>query len=485
MKTLTTFLVLIFISSSILFCQVPQEITYQGLLTDANSNPLNGDYDLTFKLYSVSTEGASIWEENQKITVSDGIFNVILGSVNPLDIPFDKAFWLGISIGNEKELDPRIKLTSSPYSLMSQTVADNAITGSKIADDAIVAGQNVSVSRKNNGALEIASSGQGGLNLPFSGSTNTSGPAFNIENTGSGWGFGIMRADWGINVERVTFDGLTMHAVGQDGISIDSVGQVGLTILYAGIHGVDIHAANNFGVAIGSAQTGIWIDQTSSNGLQINQALANGVQVGKAETNGIQIGETTYDGIQIQNAGRDGIRVAGAGSLAGNFQGNVSISGTLTKGGGAFKIDNPLDPANKYLQHSFVESPDMMNVYNGNITLNVAGEAIVELPNYFETLNRDFRYQLTAIGKPAPNLYVAEKINGNRFKIAGGKPGMEVSWQVTGIRQDPWANAHRIKVEEEKKPEERGYYLHPKLYGQPESRNIIRINESEDNSLMK
>src|SRR5690606_8888158 len=84
----------------------------------------------------------------------------------------------------------------------------------------------------------------------------------------------------------------------------------------------------------------------------------------------------------------------------------------------------------------------------------------------------DFRYQLTAIGAPGPNLYIAEKISGNHFKIAGGTPGMEVSWQVTGIRQDAWAEEHRIVVEEDKPAKERGYYLHPKLFGQPEQRSL-------------
>ena len=72
------------------------------------------------------------------------------------------------------------------------------------------------------------------------------------------------------------------------------------------------------------------------------------------------------------------------------------------------------------------------------------------MPDYFEALNREFRYQLTPIGGAAPSLHVAEKISGNRFKIAGGPVGLEVSWQVTGVRKDTWAEANRIKVEESK-----------------------------------
>jgi hypothetical protein len=154
------------------------------------------------------------------------------------------------------------------------------------------------------------------------------------------------------------------------------------------------------------------------------------------------------------------------------FNGDVAVNGNLSKTTGSFKIDHPLDPANKYLYHSFVESPDMMNIYNGNAVLDKRGRAWIELPEWFESLDREFRYQLTAIGAPGLNLYIAQKIEGNRFRIAGGKPGMKVSWQVTGVRQDPYAEAHRIKVEEDKPSYERGFYLHPEEYGQPKEKGI-------------
>ena len=96
----------------------------------------------------------------------------------------------------------------------------------------------------------------------------------------------------------------------------------------------------------------------------------------------------------------------------------------------------------------------------------------MNLPEWFEALNKDFRYQLTAIGSPAPNLYIAQEVHGNRFQIAGGKPGGKVSWQVTGTRQDAFAQKHRIQVEEEKPAAEQGYYLHPDAYGQPEEKGV-------------
>jgi hypothetical protein len=153
-------------------------------------------------------------------------------------------------------------------------------------------------------------------------------------------------------------------------------------------------------------------------------------------------------------------QVDGSGDVS--FSGNLNVGGNISKGGGSFKIDHPLDPANKYLYHSFVESPDMKNVYDGLVVLNKKGEAVVELPDYFEALNQDFRYQLTSIGRFMP-LYVAREIKGNKFTIAGGKPGAKVSWQVTGIRHDAYADAHRIQVEEDK-GKERGTYMHPELF---------------------
>ena len=129
---------------------------------------------------------------------------------------------------------------------------------------------------------------------------------------------------------------------------------------------------------------------------------------------------------------------------------NVTVLGNLTKSSGSFRIDHPLDPENKYLYHSFVESPDMMNVYNGNAVLDGDGSVDVELPDYFQALNIDYRYQLTAMGGPGPNLYIAEEIQDNQFSIAGGAPGMKVSWQVTGIRNDKYARENRIQVEVDK-----------------------------------
>jgi hypothetical protein len=158
-------------------------------------------------------------------------------------------------------------------------------------------------------------------------------------------------------------------------------------------------------------------------------------------------------------------------NYAAYFSGDVDVTGTLSKGGGSFKIDHPQDPANKYLYHSFVESPDMMNIYNGNITTGANGIAVVDLPSYFDVLNIDFRYQLTVIGEFAQAI-IKEEISGNQFTIQTDKPHVKVSWQVTGVRNDAWAQANRIEVEVDKGPIEKGLYLYPELYGKSEAMGL-------------
>jgi hypothetical protein len=170
--------------------------------------------------------------------------------------------------------------------------------------------------------------------------------------------------------------------------------------------------------------------------------------------------------------GLKGLKVSGARSTFSDsvrINSNLFVNGTLSKAAGTFRIDHPQDPENKYLVHSFVESPDMMNVYNGNITTDKDGFATVTLPSYFESLNKDFRYQLTVLGTFAQAI-IKDKIKENSFIIQTDKPNIEVSWQITGIRKDPYAERYRIKDVEEKPAHEKGTYLHPEVYGKPKEK---------------
>jgi trimeric autotransporter adhesin len=229
----------------------------------------------------------------------------------------------------------------------------------------------------------------------------------------------------------------------------------------------------------GNGSTGVWgngngtganvgVSGTSSGGTGVTGTGVNGVIGSSSSSAGIGMGaynSSTGDAFFAENQ---------SGGFAGFFLGDVDVDGNLSKAGGSFKIDHPLDPANKYLYHSFVESPDMMNIYNGNVTTDAQGNAMVHLPAWFETLNRDFRYQLTVLGQFSQAI-VASKVANHQFAIKTDKPNVEVSWQVTGIRQDAWANTHRIPVEVSKPESERGSYLHPELFGAPAEKSIAAV----------
>lgn len=256
-----------------------------------------------------------------------------------------------------------------------------------------------------------------------------------------------------------------------------------------GIQGIGYNGVNNqqagatFGVGnqdlgvYGSATTA-GVQGVSVNGIGVvgyNKNSSFAATTGGGNSYGVYGYANTIGGSTIPGTryGVYGYATGAATNYAGYFSGNVQVTGSIAKGSGTFKIDHPLDPENKYLYHSFVESPDMMNVYNGNITTDAAGKAIVTLPSYFEAENKDFKYQLTIIDDSEFAMArIAKKISNNQFEIATDKPGIEVSWQVTGIRNDKYANAHRIVPEVEKEAAFKGLYLHAAEWGKPEEKSI-------------
>jgi hypothetical protein len=278
--------------------------------------------------------------------------------------------------------------------------------------DGVLAGQEL---------LRVASSGNVGIGTP------TTGPnaRLTVETSGP-------------DVGDFTF------ATGVQGTVINNRGAPGLWRLTAGVRGI-----NTGGLGVqGQSDSFVGVEGTSNNSMGVFGQSDTGIGVAGLATN------------------------TGSGA-AGFFQGSVQVIGTLSKSGGGFRIDHPLDSANKYMNHSFVESPEMKNVYDGVAVLDANGEATVMLPDWFEALNEGFRYQLTPIGAPAPQLHVADEIAHAQFRIAGGVPGQRVCWQVTGVRKDPWARAHPVVVEEPKIGDERGRYLSPELFGQREDQSTM------------
>ncbi|MBN2858450.1 MAG: hypothetical protein JXN63_08620 [Candidatus Delongbacteria bacterium] len=170
----------------------------------------------------------------------------------------------------------------------------------------------------------------------------------------------------------------------------------------------------------------------------------------------------------------------GATNYAGYFSGNVYVTGNMYANDYIeFKSDHPLDPENKTLSHSSVSSSEMLNVYSGNIVLDGKGNAIVQMPDWFEAYNAEFRYQLTGIGSSAPGLFISKELNSGEFGIGGGNPGMKVSWMVTAVRNDNYAKANPVQVVTEKKEKEKGYYLTPEVFGRYKDLSIESVYEKE------
>jgi trimeric autotransporter adhesin len=165
--------------------------------------------------------------------------------------------------------------------------------------------------------------------------------------------------------------------------------------------------------------------------------------------------------------------------LAGDFIGDVEISENLNVTGTKnFKIDHPLDPENKYLLHAAIESSEVLNLYSGNIVTDAKGEAVITLPDWFEAMNRDLRYQLTVIGTFAQAI-VADEVHNNRFTIKTSAPNVKVSWQVSGVRSDAEMRKHPFEAEENKPEHERGTYLTPEVFGKPEEHGVEWVRHPE------
>lgn len=176
---------------------------------------------------------------------------------------------------------------------------------------------------------------------------------------------------------------------------------------------------------------------------------------------------SSNNGVGVFAAGKTALNAVGPST----FTGDVTISGALSAREKHCLIDHPSDPENKTLTHACVEADERLNVYSGNVELDESGEARVTLPEWVAAFNKDFRYQLTCIGQAAP-VYVAREVGDDGFSIAGGAAGMKVSWQLTGVRNDAYAQANPLLIEQEKPEDEKGFFLNPEAFGHDHSRHV-------------
>ncbi|MFH1373234.1 MAG: hypothetical protein ABII79_05520 [bacterium] len=472
-------------------------INYQGIIRDADGENVSGSYTITFRIWDAALGGSQWWSEEHTCNITDGTVCIVLGTKNSLaDLDWSRQYWLELHIQGDDNPIPRIQLTSVPYSMntkelqgyvpgnLSEQVpisngvqnvnlnadkldgADraafveegepNTITSSMIVDDAVTF-EDIS-----DGTIRFS-------NIHQNGATSAgqvmmwNGSAWVIGNVESGVACGTVldctlgqpafKAVQHGEGEALRLEHLNPNVYGPAlYVSTQHRGTAGKFV-------VNLTSNENYAVYALTKGTGnaVYAESWGSDGVY-GKSLA-------PEAAGVSGYSASEQGYGIAGWSDQGIAVYGnSPGWAGYFDGDVYVSGNLVGGKSTLKIDHPLDPENKYLVHSSVASPDMKNVYDGVVELDPKGEAIVELPEYFEALNKDFRYQLTCIGGYAP-VYISQEIEANMFEIAGGQPGMRVSWQVTGIRKDAFAQANPIEVEVEKPANEQGLYIHPEAFG--------------------
>jgi hypothetical protein len=279
----------------------------------------------------------------------------------------------------------------------------------------------------------------------------------------------------------------SINGKGVYGSSSNSIGVYGSSTNNTGVEG-DGNDLGVYGHGQGSG-TGVYGDSVGTGSAIVGRNIARGnyglmggpVYYNSATYHAGVFGSGTLSGTDDGTLGAGVMGQGGFASIyglpsnsyAGYFDGTTFVAGVFAASAKYFKIDHPLDPANKYLSHSCIESSEYMNLYRGNVLLDSNGLAVVTVPDWFEALNKNYSYQLTCVGGFAP-VYIARELQNHQFLIAGGRSGMKVCWQIMGERQDAFARAHPLQVEQEKPVGERGRYLHPREYGLPDSLGIHR-----------
>lgn len=349
----------------------------------------------------------------------------------------------------------------------------------------------------------------GGLgNGVFGESTNVGvrgyGPNGAILESSAGAGFGAVA--WNTN------------AGAGDRVGLLAIGQNLGPIAFAGTGGI-LYGSLSGGVGFANSATGTGLIGAGNNITTANTPAVGSGVAGTGNTVGVYgKGIQVADGIGVVGAGNNlatytipanGAGIAGTGVNIGVYghatdaagfgvyssgdshtQGNVTVSGNLNVGGNStvvgtksFMIDDPRDPANKYLKHFSVESNEILNIYRGVITFDASGKAIVQLPDYYDAINKNASYQLTPIGAAMPNLYIASEVNNGTFVIAGGVPEKKVSWTLTAERNDPYINNNpAVRNNVVDKGDYRGRYLSPETYGQSPEKGILSntVNENRN-----
>jgi len=252
----------------------------------------------------------------------------------------------------------------------------------------------------------------------------------------------------------------------------DGTGNVGIGETTAPSYKLDVLHGGSTGMRCRSSSSFSIIDIDGASGDAALRFVKAGVNQWNTRNN------PATDDYQIFELGGGGERMR-----IDNTTGKVWVNGNFTAlGVKAFTMDYPLDPQNKILTHAAAESNEVINFYSGNVVTDVSGKAVVQLPEYFEAINKDFRYQLTVVGVFAQAI-ISKEVSNNQFEITTNQPNVKVSWEVKGVRNDLRMQKYPFEAVQEKSTEQKGKYVDPAVYNLPESMRVGADN-NESSSLI-
>jgi hypothetical protein len=316
------------VQTSAVALEAPYYISFQGFLED-NGSPANGLYDFVFRLKDFPTAGLTKWTESQSdVQVTDGIYNVLLGSETSLaSVDFDDELWLQIEVNGGDEILPRPQIVASPYSLMSFEALDLRLPA-EISGTANVDGTKL---------LTITNNGTGDV-LRVQGNT----------------------ASDGIEVSGVDLNGIEVLSVGQTGLYVSAPGGDGLYVSTAGDNGVQVNGADDWAFYFADVP-----DDVNGNLLTS--------YVGLVENTG---GTTSEDVLALKTG--TGGNPGTAANLIGFFDNENDLIGQIEgNGSGGVAYNTTGSDYAEYLPHRESESQfqagDVVGVFDGRISHRTEG----------------------------------------------------------------------------------------------------------------
>ncbi len=453
--------------------------TIDGSLTINENLAVSGNFQLgTLSINEFSSDGNLVDNSNLAVPTEQAVKTYVDNQINTkaaLNGAANQDFTAqNLTVGANLRLSGDLEVQGNVIARDTEHIEGNVSLGYEDSDVITITG--VISSGHSSGALQVNSGLQTTGSVSVGGSLSVSQLNVTDRVTGS------------LTVENNLTVGGNLEVGNEDSCTISTPGRMHLT------GGERLYLLNKAGVIIGKQWGGngnlsVEGNLTVHRDLHINSNKAcQGLKISAT-------GKSTHIYLEVAEGNYGYLNLGGETKLRGNGEvstfsgdltvegiltvesnltvnGDMHITGSLSKGAGSFLIDHPLDPLNKTLRHSFVESPENLCLYRGKIKLDSQGRATVEMPAYFPALTKEDEatVNLTAIGTQPFLLSFQWNQEHTAFTIFGS-PDAEAAYLVLADRDDPVIYQLRQPVEQEKGNGnfEKEQLLYPQAYGYPKT----------------